>query len=124
MAETLSPDNFSPAGEVYMEGIENQKTDNEMVELVADALSALGFSASSQETGGGICCVILERKGGGEIVWGTADFNWGASIIDKDGEFTSSIDTTCPSDSQDVAAIVEAIRCPSLSAGAATTGTV
>jgi len=107
-----------------MEEIENQKTDNEMVELVADALSAPGFSASSQETGGGICCVILERKGGGEIVWGTADFNWGASIVDKDGEFISSIETTCPGDSQDVEAIVEAIKGPSIEVGAATPGTM
>ena len=107
-----------------MEGIENQKTDNEMVELVAEALSALGFSASSQETGGGICCVILERKGGGEIVWGTADFNWGASVVDANGEIESSIQTSCPSDSQDIASIVEAIRGPSVSAGAATTSKV
>jgi hypothetical protein len=102
-----------------MEETGNQKTDSEMAELVADALSALGFSASSQETGGGICCVILQRKGGGEIVWGTADFNWGADVIDADGEIKSYIETGCSSDSQDVAAIVEAIRGPSVLAGAA-----
>jgi hypothetical protein len=52
-----------------MEGLQNKKTDDEIVELVADALSTLGFSATSQDTGGGICCVILQRKGGGEIIW-------------------------------------------------------
>ena len=98
---------------------ENEKTEEEIVELVADALTTIGFSASSQDTGGGICCVILQRKGGGEIVWGTADFNWGASIIDGDGEVISSIETACPSDSHDVAAIVEAIKGPSILAGAA-----
>ena len=84
----------------------------------ADALSKLGFTASSQDTGGGIACVVLEHKEGGEIVWGTADVNWGASISDADGEYVSSIETTCPSDTQDVTAIVEAIKGPSLSNGA------
>jgi hypothetical protein len=102
-----------------MEGLENKKTDDEIVELVADTLSKLGFSAASQDTGGGICCVILQRKGGGEIIWGTADITWGASITDRDGETISSIATNCPSDSQDVAAIVEAIKNPSIDAGAA-----
>jgi len=53
------------------------------VELVAAALSAQGLRASSQDTGGGICCVVVERKGGGKVIWGTADFNWGASVIDE-----------------------------------------
>ena len=39
LSATSSVDIISPACEVYMEGIENQKTDNEMVELVAEALS-------------------------------------------------------------------------------------
>jgi len=39
-----------------------------MVELVSDAMSDVGFSAGSQHTGGGICCVILPRKDGGEII--------------------------------------------------------
>jgi hypothetical protein len=102
-----------------MEGLQNKKTDDEIVELVADALSTLGFSAASQDTGGGICCVILQRKGGGEIIWRTADVTWGASITDSDGEITSSIETKCPSGSQDVAAIVAAIKGPSIDAGAA-----
>jgi hypothetical protein len=75
--------------------------------------------ASLLWTGGGICCVVIERKGGGEIFWGTADINWGASIIDADGEVISSIETRCPSASQDIAAIVEAIKGPSIEAGAA-----
>lgn len=91
-----------------------------MVEAVADALQRKGLAASSQDTGGGICCVILERKGGGEIVWGTADFNWGASVVGEDGSIESSIQTACPSDSQDVEAIVKAIWDPSIEAGAAT----
>jgi hypothetical protein len=62
-----------------------------MVELVADALSTLRFSAGSQDTGGGICCVIIQRKSGEEIVWGTADVNWGACVFDDTGETTSSL---------------------------------
>lgn len=103
---------------------ENEKTEDEIVELVADALTAIGISASSQDTGGGICCVILQRNGGGEIVWGTADFNWGASVTDADGKIESSIETNCLSDSQDIAAIVEAIRGPSIAAGAVIMGMV
>jgi hypothetical protein len=99
--------------------VENEKTEEEIAAAVADALNAIGFSASSQDTGGGICCVILQRKGGGEIVWGTADFNWGASVADADGTTTSSIATSCPSDTQDIAAIVEAIKNPSIEARAA-----
>jgi len=53
---------------------------------LAEALSDLGLSASSQDTGGGISCVIVERKDGGEIVWGTADVTWGAAATDEDGE--------------------------------------
>jgi hypothetical protein len=103
---------------------ESEKTDQETAELVVEALTAIGFSASSQDTGGGILCVVLERKNGGEIIWGTSDFNWGASIIDANGDVESSIETRCPSDSQDIAAIVEAIGAPSVSAGAETTSAV
>ena len=103
---------------------ESERTEEEIAELVADALTAIGFSASSQDTGGGICCVVLERKVGGEIIWGTADFNWGASIFDANGDVEASIETKCPSDSQNIAAIVEAIKSPSVAAGAATTNPI
>lgn len=98
------------------------KTEEEIAQLVAETLSAQGLRASSQDTGGGICCgiccVILERDGGGEIAWGTADVNWGAAVSDERGEIVSSIETSCPSDCQDVAAIAEAIKGPSIRAGA------
>jgi len=97
--------------------LEQELNENEIVDAVADALRSQGFSASSQDTGGGINCVVLEHKDGGEIVWGTADVNWGASISDEDGGCVSSIETGCPSDSQDVTAIVEAIKGPSLASG-------
>lgn len=77
-------------------------------------MSDIGFEASSQDTGGGINGVVLQSKHGGEIVWGRADVNWGAAISDADGEYISSITTNCPSGTQDVAAIVEAIKGPSL----------
>jgi hypothetical protein len=91
---------------------------DEIVNAVADALTGLGFAASSQDTGGGIYCVVLEHKDGGEIVWGIADVNWSASVSDADGRCDSAIKTDCPSGSQDIAAIVESIKEPSIAAGA------
>jgi hypothetical protein len=99
-------------------GPDTELGEDELVEAVADALCDLGFEASSQDTGGGINCVVLQSKHGGEIVWGTADVNWGAAISNADGEYVSSISTSCPSDTQDIAAIVEAIKEPSLDSGA------
>jgi hypothetical protein len=93
-------------------------SEREIAEAVADALSDLGFAASSQETGGGTVCVVLEHREGGEIVWGTADLNWGAVINEASGEFVSSIETTCASDTQDVPTIVKAIKGASLKNGA------
>jgi len=101
-----------------MDGMEKEMTEEEIIDSVADALNTMGFSASSQDTGGGTICVILERGEGGEIIWGTADFTWGASVADADGNFISSIKTQCPSDSKDVSAIVEAIKGLSIEAGA------
>jgi hypothetical protein len=92
--------------------------EEEIVEAVANALSARGLVASSQDTGGGINCVVLEHKDGGEISWGTADLTWGAAITNADGEYVSSIETTCPSASQDIAAIAEALVEPSVTNGA------
>ena len=95
------------------------KDEEEIVEEVAEALTQSGLSAGSQDTGGGICCVVIPRTGGGEIVWGTADVTWGAVVFGADGAIESSIATTCPSSTEDISAIVEAIKEPSLRAGAA-----
>jgi hypothetical protein len=95
-----------------------EPSENEMVEAVADALNDIGFAASSQDTGGGIYCLVLQREQGGEIVWGTADVTWGAAIHNADGDYVSSIETTCQRDTQDIAAIVGAIKGPSLNSGA------
>ncbi len=102
-----------------MQDLEHEKTEEEIAEQVAAALRAVGLAAEDQDTGGGIVCVIIERAGGGEIVWGTADENWGAVVYSADGSPASSIETQCPSGTQDIAAIVQAIRGPSLDAGAA-----
>jgi hypothetical protein len=98
--------------------LEQELSEDEIVDAVADALASLGFAATPQDTGGGMNCVVLEHKDGGEIVWGTADVTWGASISGEDGEYISSLETGCPSDTRDIAAIVEAIKGPSLAAGA------
>jgi hypothetical protein len=100
------------------DNVDQELSEDEIVDAVAEALQEQGLSAVSQDTGGGINCVVLERRDGGEIVWGTADVNWGASISGEDGEYISSIETNCPSGSQDISAIVEAIKGASLSAGA------
>jgi hypothetical protein len=63
------------------EMMDKLNTEEEITELVADALNEIGFSASTEDTGGGICCVVLQRKD-----WGTADVNWGAQIVDADGK--------------------------------------
>ena len=101
-----------------MSEVATERDEDEIVEAVATALSGLGLVASSQGTGGGISCVVLEHKDGGEISWGTADETWGAAITDASGEYISSIETTCPSDSQDIAAIAEALLGPSVKNGA------
>jgi hypothetical protein len=95
-----------------------ESTEDKIVEAVAEALSGLELVSSSQETGGGIWGVVLEHKDGGEITWGTADVNWGAAITDADGEYSSSIETNCPSDCQDIGTIAETLLGPSVKNGA------
>jgi hypothetical protein len=92
--------------------------EDEMAEAVADALTKAGYSAFAQDTGGGMICVVLEAVEGGEITWGTADVNWGATITDADGEQIGSIETSCSSASQNVDEIASTIGKASLSKGA------
>ncbi len=101
-----------------MEQRDEELTEEELAEAVAAALSETGLSAFSQDTGGGIYCVVLPRKNGGEILWGTADTTWGASITDDDDQVVSSISTTCPSDTHDPRQIAAALRQPSVDADA------
>jgi hypothetical protein len=56
------------------------------------------------------------EKSGGEIIWGTADVTWGATVTDGRGDVGSSISTTCPSESQDIETIAEVIRSHSIDA--------
>jgi hypothetical protein len=64
--------------------------------------------------------VIVDHEDEGQIVWGTADVNWGAAIHDADGEYISGIETDCPSDTEDVAAIARVLKAASLANGAVT----
>jgi hypothetical protein len=118
MINRASAKRTKPKAGGKMNESENLWTEEEIAELVARVLNEMGFSANSYDTGGGISCVVLQRKGGGEIFWRTADVNWGAQIVDADGETTSSIKTQCPSDTQDISKIVAAIKGPSIEAGA------
>lgn len=79
------------------------------VEAIAEGLRASGFEANAQDTGGGMLCVVIEQPTG-EVVWGTADFNWGAVVSDEDGEYVSSIQTDCPSETKDISAVVGALQ--------------
>ena len=97
---------------------EYEKSEEEIMELVATGLSEAGFQANAADTGGGIVCVVLQCEKGGEIVWGTADVTWGASVVNADGDVESSIETECPSSTENIAMIVEALKLPSIKAGA------
>ena len=90
--------------------------DEALVEAVAEGLKQAGFAAAAQDTGGDILCVVIEQVGG-EVTRGTADVTWGAVVTNEDGDFVSAIRTTCPSDSTDIPAIVEALRNASLAHG-------
>jgi hypothetical protein len=106
-----------------MSELSTELDEGEIIEAVATALSSMGLAASPQDTGGGISCVVLNRKDGGEISWGTADVTWGAAITDVNGEYVSSIETTCPSESKDIANIAKALFGPSIKNGAVQTKT-
>lgn len=93
--------------------------EEEIVGRVSEALQARGLDASAQDTGGATYCVVLPTKDGGEIIWGTADFNWGATVTNDGGDIISLISTTCPSESQDIEAIAEVIKFHSIQVGAA-----
>lgn len=97
---------------------EYEKSEEEIMELVATGLSEAGFQANAADTGGGIVCVVLQCERGGEIVWGTADVTWGASVVNADGDIESSIEMECPSSTENIAMIVEALKLPSINAGA------
>jgi hypothetical protein len=106
-----------------MSELTRELDEDEIVEAVATELSAMGLAASPQDTGGGMSCVVPEHKDGGEVSWGTADVTWGATISDVNDEYVSSIETNCPSDSQDIENIAKALLGPSVKNGAVLTKT-
>lgn len=101
---------------------QNEFDSEEQMEAVAEGLNRSGVRAFADDTGGGIICVVVPRANGGEISWGTADVNWGASVTTADGTFERGLETKCASDTQDVDAIVAALRGPSIDAGAERVG--
>lgn len=62
---------------VEVEELDDTPNEEEMVERIAEALQSRGLDAGAQDTGGGMYCVVVPRSGGGEIIWSTADVNWG-----------------------------------------------
>jgi hypothetical protein len=88
---------------------EQEWTDEERTEKIAEALTGLGIDASAEDTGGGIVCIVIPRTDGGAISWGTADVTWGAVITDEEGAQVSSISTEWPSDSEDIDATAKAL---------------
>ena len=103
-----------------MQEIDESEQEEIRIEAVAKALREGGLSASAEDTGGGTLCVIVDCADGGQIIWGTADVNWGAAIQDAEGEIVSGIQTDCPSDTEDVGAIAKALNEHSLANGAVT----
>jgi hypothetical protein len=93
-------------------------TEEERAEKIAEALAGLGLDASTEDTGGGIICIVIPRTDGGAIFWGTADVTWGAAIMDEDGEQTASVSTEWPSDSENIDATAKALLEASLRNGA------
>src|SRR5262245_59018156 len=75
---------------------------------VADKLSALGVKAYAEHTGGWIVCVIIPEASG---MWyfGTANEEWGGSLMLEDGTNIDNVETSVSSDSEDVEAITRAI---------------
>ena len=76
-------------------------------EAVAEALRRRGLEAYTQDTGGGIVCVVVER-GGLVYYFGTAGITWGADVT-RDEESVGSVSLDVPSDSRDAEAIADAI---------------
>jgi hypothetical protein len=72
-----------------MQEIDEYEQEEIRAEALAGALREGGLSASAEDTGGGILCVIVDRSDGGQIIWGTADVNWGATIQDAEGDIHS-----------------------------------
>ena len=103
-----------------MQEIDAYEQEEIRIEAVANALREGGLSASAEDTGGGTLCVIVDRVDEGQIIWGTADLNWGAAIQDADGQIVSGIQTDCPSDTEDVSVIAKVLIEHSLANGAAT----
>lgn len=95
-----------------------QWTDEERAERISEALVALGLDASTEETGGGIVCIVIPHTDGGVISWGTADVTWGAVISDQAGEQISYISTAWPSESEDVDGTAKALSEASFKNGA------
>jgi hypothetical protein len=103
-----------------MREIDEYEQEEIRIEALANALREGRLSASAEDTGGGTLCVIVDRADGGQIIWGTADVNWGAAIQDADGEIVSGIQTDSPSDTEDVSAIARVLKEHSLANGAVT----
>jgi hypothetical protein len=101
-----------------MEELDEYQKQEIRVEAVASGLRGAGLAASAQDTGGDTLCLIVDRTDAGHIVWGTADVNWGGVIEDADGEFISGIEANCPSETEDIPTIVNALREASLAHGA------
>jgi hypothetical protein len=97
-------------------------TEEERAEKIAEALTGLGLDASTEDTGGGIICIVIPRTNGGSIFWGTADVTWGAAVMDEDGEQTASVSIEWPSDSENIDATAKALLEASLRNGAVQAG--
>lgn len=76
-------------------------------EAVAEALRRRGLEAYTQNTGGGIVCVVVEH-GGLAYFFGTAGVMWGADVT-RDEESVDSVNLNVLSDARDAEAIADAV---------------
>ena len=76
-------------------------------EVVAEAIRRRGLEAYTQDTGGGIVCVVVEDSGLAYF-FGTAGVTSGADVT-RDEESVDSVSLGVPSDSRDAEAIADAI---------------
>jgi hypothetical protein len=61
-------------------------SDEAYCSAVAAALEAAGVgTAGYTQTGGGVHCVLIPTRGGGEWSFGLADTQWGGCLLDREG---------------------------------------
>jgi|SRR5262245_2016997 len=114
-------DEAAAAPEQLAEDAPEALDDEQVCERVAVALSAAGFPAEAQYTGGGIWCVSIAEPTWPDAAWlcGMSAEHWGGTLMEADSyapyddptdaELMHTLDTTVSSDSQATCVIAAAL---------------